>query len=139
MSQVVKTRCTDKTSADRKIELTGGQRLTIETRRGENTLRVESSGETLVTVRVTREGAEVLLADGCAVRSRGDMTIEADLLTLRARDELRLESKGDVSINAKGDLDTEARIQNIKSTLGNVNVNANDDFKARAERILLNT
>jgi hypothetical protein len=39
---------------------------------------------------------------------------------------------------ADGDLKTEARIQEIRARLGNVNVSANDDVRIDGERVMVN-
>lgn len=121
------------------IALPSGQRLSIQKQGRESVLTIHSAGRTLVSLRINEQGAEVLLADGCAIRSSGDMSLEADVLTLKARKHLQLQSDGDTELLTKGDLHSEARIQTLKSTLGNVNIKANDDVKMRAERICLNT
>jgi len=121
------------------LVLNAHQTLSISQDAGGTLLKVQASGETLVCLRITAEGAEVLLSDGCAIRSSGNMSLEADDLTLKARKQLSLESDGDARLNAKGDFSSTARIQNLRSTLGNVNIKANDDVKVRAERICLNT
>lgn len=121
------------------ITLPGGQQLQLSFDGDDTILKVNATGKTLVSIRVTREGAELILEDGLQIRTQGNLTLDGDRVTFRAREELRLESEGEVNISAKGDLNTEGRIQNIRAKLGNVNVKANDDVKMRAERILLNT
>lgn len=121
------------------ITLPGGQQLQLSFDGDDTILKVNATGKTLVSIRITREGAELILEDGLQIRTQGNLTLDGDRVTFRAREELRLESEGEVNISAKGDLNTEGRIQNIRAKLGNVNVKANDDVKMRAERILLNT
>lgn len=70
--------------------------------------------------------------------SQGDIELDAENLTLKGRQSLSLSSDGNINLNAKGDLDSLARVQNIQAELGNVNLKANDDVKLRGERILLN-
>jgi hypothetical protein len=121
-----------------KFDLPGGQRLLIRTEGDDSIVRFEASGTTILSVRLTAEGAELLFEDGLSMRAEGKLTLDGDRVTIRASEELRLESAGEAHILAKGDLYTESRIQNIRATLGNVNIKANDDVKLRAERILLN-
>ena len=126
-------------SASQRIDLAGGQRLLIETSGATTMLNVESAGGTLVQLRITKDGAQIFLDQSCEIRSKGDITLEGETLTLRARNELKIESAGDASLDIQGNLSSTARAQSIRSTLGNVDVKANDDVSLRAERILLNT
>jgi len=126
-------------SIEQDINLPGGQRLELSVDGDDTILKVNAAGKTMVNIRITKDGAELNFEDGIQVRTQGDVTLDGDRVTFRAREELRLESGGAVNICAQGDLNTEGRIQNIRSKLGNVNVKANDDVKMRAERILLNT
>jgi hypothetical protein len=120
------------------IDLPGGQRLFVRGDGKDSVIRIEASGTTVMSIRVTENGAELLFEEGLQMRSEGRLTLDAEQLTIRGRQELRLESDGEVNVKAAGDLYTEGRIQNIRATLGNVNVKANDDVKLRGERILLN-
>jgi hypothetical protein len=43
-----------------------------------------------------------------------------------------------MKLQASGDLHSEARIQNVTATLGDVNVRANDDVKLSGERVRVN-
>ncbi len=120
------------------IDLPGGQRLRIKTEGDESVIQVESSGATVVSIRLTDQGAELLFEDGLKMRAEGQLTLDGDKVTIRASEELLLESGGEAHLKIEGDLYSEARVQNIRATLGNVNLKANDDVKLRAERILLN-
>lgn len=126
-------------SIEQDIDLPGGQRLQLRTDGDDSILSINASGKTVVNIRITKQGAELIFEDGIRMRTQGNLTLDGDRVTFRAREDLKLESDGDVSICARGDLHTEGRIQNIHAKLGNVNVKANDDVKLRAERILLNT
>jgi hypothetical protein len=120
------------------IDLPGGQSLLIHTDGDDSVIRIESYGVTVLSIRVTAQGAELRFEDGLKMRAEGKLTLDGDQVTIRAREELRLESSGEAHIQVSGDLYTEARVQNIKATLGNINLKANDDVKLTAERILLN-
>jgi hypothetical protein len=126
-------------SIEQDINLPGGQHLQLSFDGEDTILKVNATGKTLVSIRVTKEGAELIFEDGLQMRTQGNLTLDGERVTFRAREELRLESEGEVNISAKGDLNTEGRIQNIRAKLGNVNVKANDDVRLRAERILLNS
>lgn len=47
-------------------------------------------------------------------------------------------TEGDLKLQVAGDLHSEARVQNVTATLGDVNVRANDDVKMIGERIRMN-
>jgi len=121
------------------IDLPGGQRLELRTEGNESIVSISASGTNVLSIRITEQGAELVFEDGIRMHTKGDVSIDGDRVTFRAREEFRIESEGDVSIHAEGDLNTEGRIQNVRAKLGNVNLKANDDVKLRAERILLNT
>lgn len=83
-----------------------------------------------ISLQVT--GADVSLA------TTGKLSLSAEELHLHGRSAVAITSEGDASMRVTGDLSTEARIQNIRARLGNVNVTANDDVKLVGERIKLN-
>ena len=88
---------------------------------------------------VTSQGPVLELEGvGLRVRSSGDLSLEAEHLALIGRTGVTLHSDGDVVIHARNDLHSVARIQNISSDLGNVNIKANDDVTLNGERVLVN-
>lgn len=121
------------------IELAGGQQLEIRSEGTDSVVSIYAKGTNVLSIRITEQGAELVFEEGIHLRTPGNLTLDGKRVCLRAREELRLESDGEVAVFAKGDLYSEARIQTIRATLGNVNLKANDDVKLRAERILLNT
>lgn len=125
-------------SVEEEIKLPGGQRLLLRSDGDDSVIRIEASGTTVVNIRITADGAELLFEDGLRMRAEGKLVLDGDQVTIRGREDLRLKSGGEVSIHAEGDFYTEGRVQHIRATLGNVNVKANDDVKLRGERILLN-
>ena len=72
------------------------------------------------------------------IQASGLLAIEGEQVAIHGRDGVSITSGGDAQVLVKGDLNTEARIQNVTATRGNVNVKANDDVKLLAERIRLN-
>ncbi|MGD0835583.1 MAG: hypothetical protein ABSB49_02945 [Polyangia bacterium] len=66
------------------------------------------------------------------------MAIEAGQLRLHGRDGVSLSTEGYLKLQVAGDLHSEARVQNVTATLGDVNVRANDDVKMTGERIRMN-
>jgi hypothetical protein len=122
------------------LELTENQRLIVERRETESVLHVISgSGQISLTIQLTAEGP-ILRFDGLDLRieAGGDLAIGARHLSLHGREGVAISSEGDASICAAGVLNSEAKIQNIRARLGNVNVKANDDVGLRGERIRLN-
>lgn len=121
------------------IELAGGQQLEIRSEGADSIVSIRADGTNVLSIRITDKGAELVFEEGIQLRTPGNLTLDGERVCLKARQQLRLESGGEIAIHAKGDLYSEARIQTIRATLGNVNLKANDDVKLRAERILLNT
>jgi hypothetical protein len=122
------------------IELIGNQKLLVERRPAENTLKLLSrDGQLRLSIKITEEGP-VLRFEGpsLTVESSGDLAVNVQRLLLHGREGVAISSGADASVYAVGDLKSEARIQDITARLGNVNVKANDDVRLRGERIRLN-
>ena len=122
------------------LALQGGHQLALVRAREQDLLHIrDSGGQTVLTVEVTDRGP-VLRFEGAslAIEARGDLSISAETLRLCGRSELALESQGDVRLDTPGDLHATARIHNIRASLGNVNIGANDDVRLNGERVLVN-
>ena len=122
------------------IELTDNQQLIVERRHSNSLIRiVGDDGRVSLTIEVTAEGP-VLRFEGMNLRieSNGDLAIGARRIALNGEEGVTIASGGDASIQVFGELNTDARVQNISARLGNVNVSANDDVHLRGERIKLN-
>lgn len=122
------------------LELVGKQTLTIERREHENILQIMSpDAKVRLSIQVTESGP-VLYFEGAnlKIKASGDLAIEAQRIGLFGQNGIGIASGGDVDILAQGNLQTRATIQNITSTLGNVNVQANDDVCLVGERIRVN-
>ena len=65
----------------------------------------------------------------CSARAAASASVE---------NSVSLNTDGDLALRAAGALTSEARIQNLTATLGDVNVRANDDVKMQGERIRMN-
>ena len=96
-------------------------------------------GAVTLSVLLTEAGP-VLRFEGASLvlQASGSLAIDAEHLHLRGRAGMTLETAGDLALQAKGDLNSAARIQNITATLGDVNVQANDDVKLVGERVRVN-
>jgi len=125
---------------DQIVELTGRHRLLVERDPGGDIVRfLNPSGTVTLSVSLTENGA-VLRFEGASLvlQAAGNLAIEAEQLRLHGRTGVSLSTGGDLSLQATGDLHSEARIQNVTATLGDVNVRANDDVKLSGERVRVN-
>lgn len=121
------------------LPLAGQQTLVVENDAGGNVLRIlDPRGRVTLSVEVTEKGPVLRFESGLQVRTEGHLDFEAQRVAIRGREGVRIESGADTHIRAAGDLSSEARIQNIRARLGNVNLKANDDVKLRGERVRLN-
>ncbi len=122
------------------LSLVGKQKLVLERRPGQNVLQIISSeGQVTLTVQITPAGPVLRFeGSGLMIQTAGALAIDAECVAIHGREGLALTSGGDAKISVAGDLDTEARIQNITAFLGNVNVKANDDVKLNGERVMMN-
>jgi hypothetical protein len=122
------------------IELAGGHNLALERRKGEDELKIFCrDGRVSLSVVLTDQGPLLRFAGSAlAIQATGELSLEAEQLTLRGRSGLSLTSGGDIDLQTPGDLHSKARIQNITGTLGNVNIEANDDVRLDGERVLVN-
>lgn len=122
-----------------RLELVAGQQLVVE-RAGEADLvtLVAGSGQIVFSVHVTESGPVLRFDRGLAIEARGTLELAGRRVAIRGEDGVSIESGADAAIEVAGDLTSNARIQNIRARLGNVNLKANDDVKVVGERILLN-
>lgn len=126
--------------SENSLVLVGDHRLRLERRAEEDVLRVEApDGQIRVCVTVTASGATIEL-DGAdlAIRSSGALDLDARRLTLRAREELRLESDANLKVRAEGAVRIEGLEQYLVSRRGDLSVYANDDVRIDGERIKMN-
>lgn len=132
----------------------GSASLTVETiaLAGKHVLEVVKDGEQNVlrvltpdrsaglSITIDARGISLQVAGANVVlQTAGKLAIDAEELSLHGRKGVSITSDGDATLKATGDISSEARIQNIRARLGNVNVVANDDVKLNGERIKLNT
>ncbi len=118
-----------------------GHVLELQQGAGDNVLRIVGpDGGAGLSITIGPAGIRVDVKGGdLSLHAEGAIAIDAERLALRGRSGVTIESDGDASLRVAADLSTEARIQNIRARLGNVNVQANDDVKLLGERIRLNT
>jgi hypothetical protein len=100
---------------------------------------LDPQGQPTITIRVSSAGAVVELgARSVTLNVQGDLGIAADNIALHARQSLSLSSAKDMSVNAGETLRQQAKRQAITSTLGDIDIRANDDVKVDGERIRMN-
>jgi hypothetical protein len=123
------------------LALAGRHRLEVEKARASDTIRVlDRSGTVALTVRVTPGGLSICVESGAlTLQSSGTLRVDADRLELRGRSGVSIESEGDAALAVAGDLTVRASSQELRATLGDVRLAANDDVKVDGERILLNS
>ena len=114
-------------------ELTGRQRMVVVRRPdGDLVQFLSRQGQMTLSVRLTEQGP-VLRFEGASLvlQAAGSLSIEAEDLHFMAALASHSPRMANLALRAAGDLTSEARIQNVTATLGNVNVRANDDVKLR--------
>lgn len=100
---------------------------------------LDPHGQPTITIRVSSAGAVVELgARSVTLNVQGDLGIAADNIALHARQSLSLSSAKDLSVSAGETLRQQAKRQAITSTLGDIDIRANDDVKVDGERIRMN-
>jgi len=123
------------------IGLTTGHSISVEESESENLISLsDQNGVVQLSIVVTSEGP-ILKFEGSKVlvHATGALAFDAERIAIRGREGVNISSGTDASFNVEGDLSIEASVNNITSTLGNVNVRANDDVKLNGERIKLNS
>ena len=122
------------------IDLVAGQRLVVEHHANGDVIQiVAADGRMSMTISVTPAGALLELGGvGLKIKTDGDLSIEADRLAFHGRSSVAVTTGGDALLYAAGDMHSQARVQNIRADLGNVNVTANDDVAINGERVRVN-
>ena len=125
------------------IELAGRQRLTIHRANnagGEDILELTGADGTLsLLLRVGPEGTRIELgAASLAMRVAGEMSIDAEEISLNGRKGISLTTGGAMTLKAGAVLKAEGESMTLSATLGDVMVYANDDVKVDGERIRMN-
>lgn len=124
----------------REVRLRGRQTLHFEKGTEMDLIQLrDSHGRVTLSIEVTDAGP-VLRFEGEAlqIRAAGALMVEAEDLSLHGRSHLSLTTGGSLDVAAEGDLSSQARVQQIRATLGNVNIAANDDVRIDGERVMVN-
>jgi hypothetical protein len=113
--------------------------LHIQRTKDGGTLRLEAGdGDQRLEIEVSPNGPVVRLGTSLSITVDGALSIDADTISLRARRAMNLASGGPLTIVAAGDLVSSAESQEIRGTLGDVRIAANDEVVVDGERIKLN-
>jgi hypothetical protein len=122
------------------LELRGEQRLRLERGPDGDLIQLcDARGRLTLSIQVTDSGPVLRFeGQGLRIQAAGELTLEAEELRLHGRASLNLTTGGDLALVADGDLASEARIQEIRARLGNVNIAANDDVRIDGERVMVN-
>jgi hypothetical protein len=122
------------------VALPGGQELLLHSEGAGSIVRIHRAGQTSLKITVTATGLVLELgALQVSLEKDGALTVEADQLTLIGRKGVAVCSGEDLTLSAAGKLSSLADDQSIEARVGNVVINANDDVRVDAERILLNS
>ncbi|NQT81743.1 hypothetical protein HQ563_01880 [bacterium] len=122
------------------LELAADQRLVIERYAEGSLLRIIGrNGKVSLAIHVTEDGPVVRL-EGSAVEveAQGQLSLNAEHVSIHGRKSLSLTSDGNVSLDTPADIHSNARSQKITARLGNVDIKANDDVTMDGERIRMN-
>ncbi len=127
-------------SKETTVTLSGDHTLRVIRESSEDRLEIaDAHGRVMLTIRMSEKGPCIELQGAqLTLKTTGQLRIDADRCHIHGRRGLALTSGGDVVLHTPGDLHSSARIQNIRATLGNVNVQANDDIRLNGERVLVN-
>jgi|GEM_PF-1536340 len=122
------------------LEFKHNNRLLISREQAQDTVQVlHPSGEVQITIKMTEQGPVISLSgDIIEIEAKEKFTIKSPVIDLKASEEIKLTSEGDLHTNVKRDSFNTARIQHITADLGNVNIKANDDVRLDGERVKLN-
>lgn len=128
------------TEEPQELELRGEQRLRLERGPDGDLIQLcDARGRLTLSIQVTDSGPVLRFeGQGLRIQAAGELTLEAEELRLHGRKGLNLTTGGDLALVADGDLASEARIQEIRARLGNVNIEANDDVRIDGERVMVN-
>ncbi len=118
----------------------GSHRLVVQRTVEGGTLRlVSGDGGEPLEIEVTAAGPILRLRSPLTVALEGGLSIDAETIALRSRGDLLLSSGADLVLRASDGIKSSGATQDIRATLGDVRVSANDDVAVNGERIKLNS
>ena len=122
------------------LELVGDQRLVVQNNAESSLLRIIGpDGKVSLAIHVTEHGHAVRLeSSAIQIEAQGELSLNAEHVSIHGRKSLSLSSDGNVSLDTPGDIHSDARSHKITARLGNVDIKANDDVTIDGERIRMN-
>lgn len=130
------------------IKLASGRKARFSSSTEDDLLIVENpDGFVELSVQFTADGPVLNFQTAkLNLKTRGDLSVDCREFKVNASENIQLVSEGDMVQNIRGDLQStalgkslhEAHTVEIRSTLGNVNLKANDDVRLDGERVKLN-
>lgn len=122
------------------LALAGDHRLVVLRGGTEDVLRVEGEdGRLHVEVVVTESGARLELGGAdVRIRSSGDLSLDAERVSITGRERVTVRSEGDLDLEVAGVLRSEAHAQRLIARRGDTTIYANDDVRLDGERIRMN-
>ena len=99
----------------RPVPLQGGHELELERQPGRDVLRIRAAdGAVRLVLAVTADGP-VLRLEGAelCVEATGPLSVNAERVAIHGREGVSITSGGDAALHAAGDLDSQARTQNL--------------------------
>jgi len=116
----------------RSLALAASHTLHMERTEGGDTLRIQTAnGMIAVTLQITERGVHIELAAAeLAVRTEGEVRVDAGRIRLHGRDGVDITSDGPLALTADE--------QRLRATRGDIALEANDDVTLDGERVRLN-
>ncbi|MEI2758706.1 MAG: hypothetical protein V9G42_04625 [Bacteroidia bacterium] len=108
---------------------------------------VDSNNTVHLVITFTENGLELTInAKNLKINVSEQLSLSGEEINIHASKKLSLisdgnlisEIDGSMVTHVRGDNENIARIQKVTSTLGNIEMKANDNFKVEGERVLLN-
>jgi uncharacterized protein (DUF2345 family) len=122
------------------VDLPSGRAVTVEGGASDRITVRNPQGLVELSIRFTAEGPVLSFAAAAIdLTSEGEIRVDCERLSLRARKELTLTSGGDLRESVAGRASLEAHDVRIEARRGDVAVKANDDVRLDGERVLLNS
>jgi hypothetical protein len=110
----------------------------IRSAEGGNVRLLAPGGAQTLCIEIGPAGARLHLSHGLAIAIDGPLSFEADTVEIRGRENLRLGSAGDAQIAVAGHLGTTSRSNTVRTTHGDMQLDANDDVVLLGERVRVN-
>jgi uncharacterized protein (DUF2345 family) len=122
------------------IALRGDRRLVVVRDHDQDVVQVvNADGAVTLSIHITARGP-ILRFEGASMvlQTAGELVLDAAHLRLHGREGVSVTTEGDMAVRAAGALTTDARLQTINASHGDVRVTANDDVRLEGERVRMN-